>query len=627
MAVYLSMYLSERSYSVANNTSVVRGVVQYKTTSTSFNRNKKPGTITVCGSSHSFSASFANHNSGYTTLAYSDFTVGHNADGTKTATGSAKYTTGVSSGTIYATASNIALTRIPRTSTLSVNKSTVAAGESITATGTKQYSGFIDTIVLKFGSHTQTLTSGTAFTIPLSWLDTIPNGTSGTATITLTTKNGSSTVGSTSKSITITTPTSVVPSISAVGVTENNNVVTTAFGNRFVQNLSKLDVSITASGIYGSTISKYASTYEGVSYNGASFTTNTLVNSGSNTLSTTITDSRSRTKTSTKSITVVPYQSPNIIGVSYIQCDASGTPNINGTYMKVTIGGNVSSVENQNNRQLVVSYKLSSATTYTDVIVPTDDWNFNVSTILPNIDATKQYNLKVSLTDKISTTIHDYVTNISQGLTLTSDKYILITDGGQVYIRYIYDTSTSWILMNTITNGIINYLGYNENYNNAVATNTGGQWCIGSMDVSYQWKSTNIESGVDTNYPIDMTEFQGGVVSLLLDTATNNNKVAIYSQTVSSLKESVTYSSKVYPLPTGDWQWIVGNDMLLCVIDTQGNVGLSSNGKDWIIKSSNLTQGESILSGYFTITATSICGVVTTESGTKILTTPITAFK
>lgn len=627
MAVYLSMYLSERSYSVANNNSVVRGVVQYKTTSTSFNNNKKPGTITVCGSSHSFSASFANHNSGYATLAYSDFTVTHNADGTKTATGSAKYTTGVSSGTVYATAANIALTKIPRTSALSVNKSTVVAGESITATGTKQYSGFTDTIVLTFGSHSQTLTSGTAFTIPLSWLDAIPNETSGTATITLTTKNGSSTVGSTSKSIIITTPSSVVPSISTVDVTENNNTVTTAFGNHFVQNLSQLNVAISANGIYGSTISKYTSTYEGASYSTSSFITNTLSNSGSNTLSTTVTDSRGRTKTTTKPITVVPYQSPNITGVSYIQCDASGTPNVNGTYMKITIIGSISSVENQNSKQLVVSYKLSSATTYTDVTVPINDWNFNVYTIIPNIDAIKQYNLKVALTDKISTTTREYVTNISQGLTLTSDKYILITDGGQLYTRGIYDISTSWKVKNTVTTGIINYLGYNENYNNAVATNTAGQWCIGSMDESYAWNSTNIEAGVNTNYPIDMTEFKGGVVSLILDTATNRNKIAIYFQTVSSLKESIAYNTKVYFLPEGDWQWIVGNDMLLCIIDTQGNVGLSTDGAEWVVKPSNLTEDDIIFNGYFVITTTSICGIVTTDSGTKILTTPITAFK
>ncbi len=433
MGISIRMYLSELSYSVSGNSSVVRGLVQYKTTGSGHNNNSRSGTISVCGQSSGFSTSFSNNNSSWKNLAYRDFTVGHYSDGSYTAWGSASYSSGISSGTVYATASNIALTKIPRVSTLSVNKTTVEAGQSITATGTKAYSGFTDTIVLTFGGHTQTLTSGTAFTIPESWCDAIPNATSGTATITLTTKNGSSTIGSTSKNITITVPSTVVPSVSSVVVSEGNSVVTNAFGNRFVQNLSTLKTVVTAAGKYDSTIKTYSTSYNSKTYTTSSFTTSTVTTSGSTTMSTTVTDSRGRIATSTKSITIIPYQSPNIIGVSYIQCNADGTPNVNGTYLKLTVGGSVSSVENQNTETLTVGYKLSSTSTYPTVDVPISDWDFNVSTILPNIDALQKYDIQITLTDKISSVVQNYVTNTPQGLTVTDNQYVLIIflDGNQ----------------------------------------------------------------------------------------------------------------------------------------------------------------------------------------------------
>lgn len=631
MGISIRMYLSELSYSVSGNSSVVRGLVQYKTTGSGHNGNSRPGTISVCGQSSSFSTSFANHNSGYTTLAYRDFTVGHYSDGSYTAWGSANYNSGISSGTVYATANNIALTTIPRTSTLSVDKTTVAAGQSITATGTKAYSGFTDTIVLKFGSHTQTLTSGTAFTIPESWCDAIPNATSGTATITLTTKNGSSVIGSTSKNITITVPSSVVPSVTNIAVSEGNSAVTTAFGNRFVQNLSTLATTITAAGKYGSTISKYSTTYNSKTYTSASFTTSTITASGSTTMTANITDSRGRTAKSTKSITVVPYQSPNIIGVSYIQCNADGTPNINGTYLKVTVGGSVSSVENQNSKTLTVSYKLSDATSYTDVDVTVDDWNFNVSTILPNIDALKKYNIKITLTDKISSVVQNYVTNTPQGLTVTNSQYVLIVGEGKTYTLPIDSNNVSWTVNNYGATGIVKQLNYSANLNKPVGVTTAGQFVYPPSTVlNESWSNASFDSSNSNLTPIGLTTYKGYIVALVLDTATNQTSLYMFNQKITNAYKNIAKLATVkMQTPSSNWNWIAGNETGIYLLDTQGKVAFTNTpniADSWKVVETNITQGTIFDADMYT-TTTSVCALVDTTEGHKLMSTPLTAFR
>lgn len=631
MGISIRMYLSELSYSVSGNSSVVRGLVQYKTTGSGHNGNSRPGTISVCGQSSGFSTSFANHNSGYTTLAYRDFTVGHYSDGSYTAWGSASYSSGISSGTVYATASNIALTTIPRTSTLSVDKTTVVAGQNITATGIKVYSGFTDTIVLKFGSYTQTLTSGVAFTIPESWCDAIPDATSGTATITLTTKNGSSVIGSTSKNITITVPSTVVPSVTNIAVSEGNNVVTAAFGNRFVQNLSTLATTITAAGKYGSTISKYSTSYNSKTYTSATFTTSTITTSGSTTMTANVTDSRGRTAQSTEAITVIPYQSPNIVGVSYIQCNADGTPNINGTYLKVTVGGSVSSVENQNSKTLTVSYKLSDATSYTDVNVAVDDWNFNVSTILPNIDALKKYNIKVTLTDKISSVVQNYVTNTPQGLTVTNSQYVLIAGEGKTYTLPIDSSNISWTVNNYGATGIVKHLNYSANLNKPVGVTTVGQFVYPpSTALNESWDNANFDSSNSNLTPIGLTIYKGYTVALVLDTATNQTSLYMFNQEITNAYKNIAKLATVkIQTPSGNWNWIAGNETGMYLLDTQGKIAFATTPNvidSWKVVDTNITQG-TIFDVDMYVTTTSVCVLADTTEGHRLMSTPLTAFR
>ena len=295
------------------------------------------------------------------------------------------------------------LTPIPRVSDLSVDKTTVPADgtTTVTATATKKYSGFIDTIVVNLGDYNQEVTSETAFTIPEEWINAI-SGTSAVATVTVTTKSGSTTIGTKSVDLTVTVPDSVVPVINGVSITEAVSAVTTAFGDRFVQNLSQLNVAIDASGVYSSTIKSYSTTIDGVTYIQQAFTSNVIKTSGTITATVKVTDSRGQTESTTVSINIIEYTLPTITAMSYIHCDADGTQNSNGTSTKVTISGKVYPVEEQNTKALKLKYRAMSEETYTERAVTISDWTFTVDVIINNTDPTITYEYIAELTDKIN---------------------------------------------------------------------------------------------------------------------------------------------------------------------------------------------------------------------------------
>lgn len=401
MAARISMSISESSVNVANNTSVVTVKLYYYGNGVSWNSNSPSGSIVIDGTSYSFSHNFTTSSSAQL-LATKSKTVTHNSNGAKTVSCSARFVTGVSLGTLTTSASK-ALTVIPRVSDLSVNKTSVPADSSTTVTviATKKSSSFTDTIAVKLGSYSKTVTSGTAFTIPIEWCNAI-SGTSAIATVTVTTKSGSTTIGTKSVNLTVTVPTDVVPSISNVTVSEAVAAVQTAFGSDvYASSLSQLNVKVTAAGIYGSTISSIKTTFDGITYTGAEFQTAAISKAGTLIMSVTATDSRGRMKTTTKNITVYGYSSPSITNISCVSSGTSTIVTVNGVVSPVTVSGT-----NKNTKTLTISYKKSTASTYgnvTTVTIPAASWTFSVSKTFAIDSRTTTYDFEAKLSDKLST--------------------------------------------------------------------------------------------------------------------------------------------------------------------------------------------------------------------------------
>ena len=401
--------------SVANNTSTVTAKVQLVSAGSSYTINSsasKSGSLTINGTKYTFSFTAALSGNQTKTLYTKTVTVAHAADGTKTC--SFATTCGIDvtlSGTFYGdiTASGSGtFNTIARASTISSVTSSVSVNgtNECTVSISRKASTFTHTVVFSFGSYSKTTTgvdTSTSYAIPTSWLNAIPNATSGTAKVTVTTYSGSTKIGSAvSKNFTLTVPATVVPTISSVAVNDTTTNQTT-YGN-MVQSKSKPQFAITAAGALSSTITAYKTVFEGKTYTGATPTTAVITKSGTASAAITVTDSRGRTATYTKTWTVVAYAAPKIVSFQGFRCMADGTENYEGKYIKMAVNYSISPLNSKNSNTYAIEYKLQSDTTWTALTNGTGyAMNTNIISASGLFGIDNSYDIRLTVKDSFST--------------------------------------------------------------------------------------------------------------------------------------------------------------------------------------------------------------------------------
>lgn len=368
MAVSLGLSITQNSQSIANNTSNITVSVIAYWTSGSWNGTAKPGTLAIDGTSYNFSSSFntGHSNTGSQTIYTKTVDVGHSTDGTKTVACSASFITGVSSGTVYTSASKT-LTTIPRKSSLTVSNGTL--GTELTLTINRHSSTFSHRIRYSCGTESAYLTTDAIDGTSVTWTPPISlaaQNTSSTAVsiaFTLYTydENGVE-LGTDTAAITCEIPSSIVPTVS-IAASDASGYLTTYEG--YLQNLSKISVTITAAGVYGSTIKAYNTSADGKTYTTSSFTTDPISGSGELTITATVSDTRGRTATASTTITVIAYSAPKITAIDIYRSGSSGTATSNGAYLTVKFSGSVTSINSKNTAKYVVQYKKANDTSYT----------------------------------------------------------------------------------------------------------------------------------------------------------------------------------------------------------------------------------------------------------------------
>ena len=421
MAVTLSLSITQNSQSVANNTSNVTVTANASWTGGSWNATGQcTGSITIDGTKYSFSGITFNTGktqSGSQTVMTKTVNVSHGSDGTKKLSCSASFVTGVSSGTISASASKT-LTTIPRKSSMSVANGTLGTAQTLTVT--RQSGSFTHTITAKCGTASTTICSKSistsiSFTPPLSWASQNTTGTSVSVTYTITTYNGSTSVGDNSYAKTCSIPDSVKPSCSLT-VTDAPGYADTYGG--YLKGLSKFKVVVSATASYSSPIASYKTTANGSTYTAASFITDVLSSSGTLNVSTTVTDKRGRKATATKSLTVLEYSSPLITSLTVRRCNQDGTANDQGEYVQVVFSGSVTPLNNKNTAAYKLEYKKTTDSDYTPVEF--DDYanNYAVSnaSYIFAADSGSSYNVRVTVTDAFGT--GSKATTASTGFTI-----------------------------------------------------------------------------------------------------------------------------------------------------------------------------------------------------------------
>lgn len=328
-----------------------------------------------------------------------EYTVPHNSDGTKTVPLSLKVDINAAG---YGSAEyrwDYQLATIPRASPISAGNG--ALGSAINLTIDRKSSSFTHTVRYNWQGTTGTVGTGigtsTSYTPPLTFANNIPNSISGTITFYCDTYSGSTLVGTSQTTATLSVPDSVVPTISGLTLEETASAMNgISTSTEFAQILSRVKATVTgASGVYGSTIKSYFITVVNqnltLTENGGVF--DYFKNNGTFIVRATVTDSRGRTSAN-KDVTIYvrEYFSP-VGGLSAVR---SGT---NKDKLTVTRNAKVAplNIGGVNKNTLSIQFKFSQRGSGT--------WTNSTGNANENLTSTFELvNSQASLVETFSTT-------------------------------------------------------------------------------------------------------------------------------------------------------------------------------------------------------------------------------
>lgn len=276
--------------------------------------------------------------------------------------------------------------------------------------------------------------TGTAnFTIPSTWYASMPDTDAVSATVVLSTYNGTTLIGSDVKNITVEVPASKLPTITASMVSYSTNATVQGW-NRFVQGFSKARFTVTATPSSGARLSSIKVSFMGQSvtetitpgsndqYSFSDTIDTEVINAfGVDNYSVIVTDSRGRSaeEISGVSVYVFPYAPPAVLGISVMRCDSDGTINNSaGDYLKVQPVYTYSRVKEDNPFDTernsltaqTLSYMPHGTSTPTATITcasgsyypsPVNSWPINLA---------DGYDVVVTLTDSLGSTVSAMVT-------------------------------------------------------------------------------------------------------------------------------------------------------------------------------------------------------------------------
>lgn len=304
-------------------------------------------------------------------------------------------------------------------SSFTLDKATVKAGQTITATITPYRASYGHQLLCDYNGHqiaTAILQPGTTaatLTIPTSWLSDIPYASSAACTVTLRCWEGSSTsfFGYSYKTVTFTLPDDAGPTVGAVSVapllTVGGTTYPSVIAGGYVQNKSGYSAAFSgATCKYGAVVSAYSISGGGYSGSGASFASGLLRTAGKQTITFKVVDSRGLTATKTVDITVTAYNPPQVTALAAWRVDAEGTADGMGTRGKWRAAWSFSDLGGAN---ALTSKAYIKAVNGTETELGTLDggdgtrWIAGTDGTKLTLEIIKRYVLRVALTDAYGT--------------------------------------------------------------------------------------------------------------------------------------------------------------------------------------------------------------------------------
>lgn len=337
----------------------------------------------------------------------------HNQDGTKTININmsleTEYTEGANANLnnyVLKSASinqNITLPTINRISPF--NFSSFTMGSAGTITISPYVSSFRHKITYAFGSASGEI--GSNISTSCSWTPSrdlgrqIPNSLSGNGTITVATYNGSTLIGSTSKTFQLWVAGDMNPTF------ESSWSANQPFGDILITKYSSINLNINnATGSYGSTIKSYSLQGEGISSSSSSGTTAKFNSSGTKSYVLKITDSRGRTCSKTVTVTVYWYESPKLELVEISRANENKDPDNVGNYLYLQLNYEISNPNNLkvNNKTYTFEYKATNTSTWSTLSSGNLSF-YDVNGYEPStsqvFELAKSYDIKFTISDSL----------------------------------------------------------------------------------------------------------------------------------------------------------------------------------------------------------------------------------
>lgn len=293
----------------------------------------------------------------------------------------------------------------------SLAKSTISSasngtiGTQQTITVSRQDASYTHTLTASCAGRTETIATKSA-AVSFNWTPSVANfaprittSMSASCTYTLETFSGNTSVGTDTRTVTLSLAAAdVKPSVS-LAVTDPTGYASTYGG--YIVGKSKYTVTVTPTLQYSATLSSTViHSNGGTQY--SSPTTTGVVNAGASSIDTTITDSRGQTATASTTTTLLTYTNPSLSGVSVYRSNAGGTADPAGAYLRVDYTWAVTSLNSHNSRTLTVKYKKRSASTYTSAAQTISAYSGTGNYVFA-ADIESSYDVQVVLSDDFST--------------------------------------------------------------------------------------------------------------------------------------------------------------------------------------------------------------------------------
>lgn len=354
-----------------------------------------------------------------TVVTEGDFTLNHTSDGTRSfgayAEAGIYYVAVNCSGSGSWQLPTIARASQPSINTYPNNSPDFNIGDTITIHMNRASSSFTHTVKFNYGATSVTVATGVTnnctfntSTIADALYALIPNATSYSKTISVTTYNGSTEIGTktcpyTAKAV----PANVTPTFSA-SYKDTNSTVTAITGNnqQIVRNQSTLRISVTnLSAKKSATISTVTCALNGTTYTGTiSGTSSTFnigtVNIASNTTATIkVTDSRGYSASQNLTIQILDWVLPSAIITMQRQNNYYDPTTIN-------VDGSISSVDSKNTIAIKLRYKKVGTSTWSSYVTMQD----NVSQTI-TMDNDFSWDVQVVISDRFGSTTYNLTLN------------------------------------------------------------------------------------------------------------------------------------------------------------------------------------------------------------------------